>query len=156
MIYDDFSNLSAYKGFSKGLDKVIEWAETHRVEDLPLGRTEIDGDRVFVNVMIAEPRPEEGAHYEVHHKYMDLQMDIEGREDFEVPDSYQEGDGGFDETADIGFCDGPVGDLGHLGNGKFALFLAGEPHMPTLRSGSCTQVKKAVFKILRNELYGEE
>ena len=42
MIYDNFSNLSAYKGFSKGLDKVIEWAKTHKVEELPLGRTEID------------------------------------------------------------------------------------------------------------------
>lgn len=155
MIYDNFSNLSAYKGFSKGLDKVIEWAKTHKVEELPLGRTEIDGSRVFVNVMEADTRPEAGAHYEVHHKYMDLQMDIEGCEDFEVPSSYCQDDKGFDEAADIGFGDGPVGDLGHLGGGKFALFLAGEPHMPTLSNGSCTHVKKAVFKILSNEYYDE-
>ncbi len=156
MIYDNFSNLSAYKGFSKGLDRVIEWAKTNKVEDLPLGRTEIEGNKVFVNVMIAEPHPEEGAHYEVHHKYMDLQMDVEGCEDFEVPNEFQLGAEGFDEAADIGFGDGPVGDLGHLGNGKFALFLANEPHMPTLCAGDCKQVKKAVFKILCNEFYDKE
>ena len=38
MIYDNFSNLSAYKGFSKGLDKVIEWAKTHKVE---IGRAHV-------------------------------------------------------------------------------------------------------------------
>ena len=68
MIYDNFSNLSAYKGFSKGLDKVIKWAKTHKVEERPLGRTEIDGSRVFVNVMEADTRPEAGARYEVHHQ----------------------------------------------------------------------------------------
>ena len=80
-------------------------------------------------------------------KYMDLQMDIEGCEDFKVPSSYCQDEKGFDDAADIGFGDGPVGDLGHLGGSKFALFLAGEPHMPTLSNGSCTHVKKAVFKI---------
>ena len=155
MIYDNFSNLSAYKGFFKGLDKVIEWAKTHKVEELPLGRTEIDGSRVFVNVMEADTRPEEGAHYEVHRKYIDLQMDLEGSEDILVSSCYTSDANGFDDAADIGFGDGPLGNLSRLGDGMFALFLAGESHMPTVSNGSCTHVKKAVFKILSNEYYDE-
>ena len=48
------------------------------------GSHAILGDKVFANVMAPTTRPEEGAHYETHHRYHDLQIDVEGRESFKV------------------------------------------------------------------------
>lgn len=153
MIYDRFEELSKYKGCFKGLDTLIEWAKTNRVQDLPLGKTEIDGERVFVNVMVAETRAPETAKYEVHQKYMDLQMDIEGCESFQVAKTFTFDENGFDGKSDIGFGTGEIGTIGYLGKGNFALFLPEEPHMPTLLMEKCMPVKKVVFKILKDEFY---
>ena len=48
------------------------------------------------------------------------------------------------------------GCQGRLGGGYFALFPAGEPHMPTLHGEKPQRVKKAVFKLLRDEMYPAE
>ena len=153
MICDSMQNLIAYAGCFHGLDILLSWLQENRLEDLPLGRTEIDGDRVFVNVMNAQTRPQEGAEYEVHKRYMDLQLDLEGCERFSVSDFVQYNAKGFDEQADIGVGSGRSVCEGQLGEGRFALFLAGEPHMPTLCCQQPEPVKKVVVKILCNEAW---
>ena len=144
MIYDRLENLHLYRGCFKNLDTVIDWLNTHSVDDLPLGKTVIDGEDVFVNVMEAQTRPAEGAQYEVHGRYMDLQLNLQGGERFAVGDGSCE----VDPEADAGFCGGTERTQSLLTNGWFVLFPTGEPHMPTLHpAGETTQVKKAVFKI---------
>jgi YhcH/YjgK/YiaL family protein len=150
MIYDSFENLNKYKGCFTGLDTLIAWAKTNRVQDLPLGKTIIDGENVFVNVMMAQTRPEQDAKYEIHHNYMDLQMDLEGCERVQTARTFLTDEAGFNEQGDIGFGSGETGSVAYLGNGMFALFLAEEPHMPTLSIQGETMVKKAVFKIRKD------
>lgn len=152
MLYDNLENIARYQGLFKGLDVLIDWLKDHSFEELPLGRTEILGDKVFVNVMTAVPRPISGAEYEVHKKYMDLQLDVEGDEDFQVNMGKFTWTQPIDPDKDIGFGISPVGCSGHLGNGYFALFLAEEPHMPTLLC-KAPEVKKAVVKIIRDEFF---
>lgn len=152
MLYDNLENISRYRGLFKGLDILIDWLQDHHFESLPLGRTEISGDRVFINVMTAATRPVEGAEYEVHGKYMDLQLNLEGEEVFQLHRGTFTWTEPINLDEDIGFGTGCVGCSGHLGDGMFALFLAGEPHMPTLRT-TTPEVKKVVVKILCDELF---
>ena len=84
MLYDTLENLNQYTGLFPNLDKAIDFIEDNDVSALPLGRTEIDGDDVYVTVMEAEPTPGEGRAFETHSRYMDLQMDLEGAELCEV------------------------------------------------------------------------
>ena len=79
MIFDRLENLSRYRGLYRGLDTVICWLEQNDPAGLPLGRTELDGNRVFVNVMEADTRSPQQAQYEVHEKYMDLQLDLDSQ-----------------------------------------------------------------------------
>ena len=74
MLYDTLENLNQYTGLFPNLDKAIDFIEGNDVSALPLGRTEIDGDDVYVTVMEAEPTPGEGRAFETHSRYMDLQM----------------------------------------------------------------------------------
>ena len=57
MICDTLDQLHLYKGFHKNLDTAIEFLAAHPLDTLPLGRTEVDGDEVFINVMDADLKP---------------------------------------------------------------------------------------------------
>ena len=80
MLYDSLAEIGRYTGISPHLDKAIHFIRTHDLAALPLGRTEVDGDNVFVNVMEANAIPGEGRGFETHARYMDIQIDLEGTE----------------------------------------------------------------------------
>ena len=64
MICDTLDQLHLYKGFHKNLDTAIEFLAAHPLDTLPLGRTEVDGDEVFINVMDADLKPHTGSRAE--------------------------------------------------------------------------------------------
>ena len=59
MLYDTLENLNQYTGLFPNLDKAIDFIEDNDVSALPLGRTEIAGDDVYVTELEAEPTPGE-------------------------------------------------------------------------------------------------
>ena len=120
MIVDSFDYIACYKGLHPNLDKAIDWLNSHTLDALENGKTIIDGENVFVNVMDADLRDADGAAFEYHRRYADLQIDLTGAEH--------------------------VG--GVLGGGRFAIFFPGELHKPSCKSEGCNHVRKAVVKIL--------
>ena len=57
MITDSLSCLGRYCGIHPALDTAIRWLAEHDLAQLPNGRTEIDGQEVYINVMDAALRP---------------------------------------------------------------------------------------------------
>ena len=79
MIVDSFDYIACYKGLHPNLDKAIDWLNSHTLDALENGKTIIDGENVFVNVMDADLRDAEGAAFEYHRRYADLQIDLTGQ-----------------------------------------------------------------------------
>lgn len=146
MITDTLEHLPRYRGFHRNLDIAIRWLMAHDVNLLPNGRHEVAGEAVFLNVMDADLRDAEGAAFEYHRRYADLQIDLTGSEQWGWT-AADPRDPAFDEAADVGFVTGTEEASGRLGGGRFALFLPGELHKPSCRTPDCTRVRKAVFKI---------
>lgn len=161
MIHDSLHALSAYRGLYRGLDVLIDWLAEHDPAGLPVGSNEIDGKRVFANVMEATTRKAEDAHYEFHHQYMDVQIDLTGSERFKTARGAMEDLGDFDAVNDAGLCDAVEGASevfdGTLGSGRFVLFLVDEPHMPMLTAPGeePAPVKKICFKVLADQFWDE-
>lgn len=148
MIYDTLKNIHKYLGIDKNLDTAIEWLKIHSLQQLPLGKTIIDGENVFVNVMQASTRLEHNASYEVHKKYMDLQINLLGGESF----SFSNTNCMVDVEKDVGFCKGEAIANGVLKEEWFVLFFPQEAHMPTLSlKKEEYPIKKAVFKIAQSK-----
>lgn len=146
MITDTLQNLSRCRGLHPNLDTAIDYLQRCDLAALPLGRTAVDEDRVFINVMDADLRPAEGAAFEYHRRYADLQIDLTGGEYWGwAADAAPQG--AFDPAGDVGFAVGPEHSSGILGEGRFVLFLPGEYHKPSCIHGSCTALRKAVVKI---------
>lgn len=148
MICDALENLNRYRGLHKNLETAIDYLTAyyvaHDLSDLPLGRTEVDGENVFINVMEAELNPD-SARLEYHKKYADLQIDLTGGEGWGFTTNPGTEVGAF--RGDIGFQDSPDVVSGSLGEGRFVLFFPGELHRPGVVRAECTQVRKAVVKI---------
>ena len=168
MIYGALGDIEEYRGMLKGLDVLIDWLEENDPAELEVGmRTApgeagagshpILGDKVFANVMAPTTRPEAEAHYETHQRYHDLQIDVEGREAFKVATGSLTLVQEFDEKDDYDLVDSDASIAGDLADDKFALFVAGEPHMPTLEfpGDGAQPVKKICFKLLA-DAYWEE
>lgn len=151
MIYDTTENLSLYKGMSKNLDTAIRFILNNELEELPLGKTVIDGDKVFVNVTEYETLVGDKAKFEMHQDYIDLQTDIEGTELFEVAFGETKITKPYDSASDSCLLEAVTSCAGMLCPGRFVLFQSMEPHKPGIRAQGCSKVKKAVFKI-KNDL----
>lgn len=161
MIYDGLGAIERYRGLYKGLDMLIDWLAEHDPAELPVGSNEICGKRVFANVMNATTRAAEDAHFEWHEKYMDVQMDLEGAEAFQVTPGATVSFGEFDTATDGGLCDLAPENTdvisGTLGQGRFVIFVVGEPHCPTLvlPGKEPAPVKKICFKVVADEFWDE-
>lgn len=154
MIYDGLGALERYRGLKRGLDVLIDWLGEHDLAALPLGITPIDGERVYANVMDAATKREEDARFEVHRRYLDVQVDLEGAECFKTTPGATEPVAPFDEAADKGYCRAAQGNTdllaGTLAGGRFAVFMVGEPHMPNLvcEGSEPGRIRKICFKVL--------
>ena len=151
MICDTLEHLARYNGLHPNLDTAIDYLLTHDLSALPNGRTEVDGDEVFINVMDAALHPDAGYHPEYHKLYADLQIDITGGEGW----GYETDPGSEVEPyqPDIGKKDSEDAVFGALGEGRFVLFFPGELHRPGVEMPGCDRVRKAVVKIKMEDKY---
>ncbi len=147
MIYDTVENLNQYKNLFEHLDTAIDYIEKNDINDLPIGRTDIDGDNVFVMISEVETMPSAEKNFEVHSKYMDLQMDLQGTEICEVSLSGLTEIKPYDEENDCALFESELSAALVMGEGRFAVFMVEEPHKPNVRAEGFEKVKKAVFKV---------
>ena len=145
MICDTLAHLGRYKGLCQNLDTAIDYLLTHELAALPNGRTEVDSDKVFINVMDATLHSDDGYHPEYHKAYADLQVDITGGEGWGFTTNPGREIGDF--TGDVGFQESASVVSGSLGEGRFVLFFPTELHKPGLVQHGCVGVRKAAVKI---------
>ena len=131
MIYDTLNNLPNYLGVSDNLDTVIEYIMARDITTLPAGRTRIDGDKAVVTVSTVTPQT----------------SDLDGSELFEVSLAELTPTKPTDKAADTTVGTAGTSIAGMLCEGRFALYLAGEPYKSGLKAQGCGKLKKAVFSI---------
>jgi len=155
MIVDKLNNWRRYAGLEE-LRPAFEFLERHAGETLPEGRLDIDGDRLFALPQSYAPKPVEGARFESHRRYADVQYIADGAEMIGyAPTDTLALETPYDPEKDIAFyerpaCYTPIA----LPAGCFAVFYPEDAHMPccrldadaTLRSTS-EPVRKIVLKV---------
>lgn len=151
MIYDEIKNASRYRGISENLDIAIDFMEKTDLKSLPLGRTDICGDRVFANVMEAESKKEEELSFEIHRKYMDIQIDLEGTEAILVGLGEIQEKEPFSTERDFGSCTADKSARMVMGEGRFIVCMAREAHLPGAAACRDRHLKKCVIKVAVNE-----
>ena len=70
MIYDTLNNLPNYLGLCSSLDSVIEFIMARDINNLPAGRTRIDGDKAVVMVSTVTPQASDKASFVRHDNHL--------------------------------------------------------------------------------------
>jgi YhcH/YjgK/YiaL family protein len=147
MILDVLENAHRYLALNKGFVKAIEFLLCPDLKELPVGKYEIDGDRVYATVSKDPGRKKEDALLETHEKYIDIQLVVAGTDDmgWKPKLSCKQPSGEYDQKRDVQFfADDPEVWLATK-SGSFAIFFPEDAHMPLISSG---QLHKVVVKVV--------
>lgn len=145
MIYDKIENAKKYLGINKNLDIALDYISLHDLQSLPDGKTVIDGDNVFVNVMTADTNENNDGVFEYHKSHFDIQIDLIGCE--KVLTALDDSAESLKYTDDIGFKSAEPTACCILKPGYFTVCMANELHKPTLAVEKSQSIRKAVLKI---------
>lgn len=151
MIVDKIENIGSYAPMMQGLDKAAAFVQDFLKNPQADGRYEIDGERIFANVSTYETKDREGAKFEAHKKYADLQAVIFGEEAIGwagLDDKLTEVSEEYSKGGDIAFYEGETVIDTVLPAGYCALLFPQDAHMPCLYTGKDRKVTKIVVKIM--------
>lgn len=84
MIVTTFADCQRYANISPKLKKAFDWLNSHDLLNLPQGRTDINGDEIYINRSSFTSKSREDARWEIHHHYLDIQMVLVGQEQMDV------------------------------------------------------------------------
>lgn len=147
MIYAPIRYADRYKGLSPRLDAALDFLKNTDFSTLPDGRHELEGDKLFVNVMTYDSRLENRT--PEHHKhYVDIQLLLEGREVISVLDISEVGAQISADEENDGYLFEGVGQGIEVKAGEFMLVFPEDVHAPGVSpTGKPERVRKAVAKV---------
>ena len=146
MILDVLKNGKRYAALQEGFGKAMEFLSRPHLKEMPVGKYEIDGDRVYASISREPGRKKEDAPLETHEKYIDIQLVLDGFDDMGWKAKALCGNptGAYDPAEDIQyFTDAPDTWLA-VKPGTFAIFFPEDAHAPLVSAG---EIHKVVVKV---------
>lgn len=149
MIFDTLKNMNYYVKMMPELKEIQKFTSDFMAGEMENKRYDLDGDNLFVSPATYVPKDHEGAEYESHVKYADVQIVVKGREYIGVaPLEDCAVTKPFTDGGDIAFYTSEKGSLCLLEEGYFLVLYPQDAHMPCLKvDDSGEEVTKLVFKV---------
>ncbi len=147
MILDSLKNAELYYALSPRLKTAFEYLANNDLLSFEPGRHDIEGDDIFVNIAHVELKKPEAAKLEVHNKYLDIQILLEGdRVSYGWAErcDMKEPKGEFDTVKDVLFFEDAPQTYYTLKMGQFSILLPEDAHAPMIGEGAA---KRAIFKV---------
>jgi len=148
MVIDTLQNAKLYSGLGSRIATALKFLQEQDGTQLPLGKTPIDGDRIFALVQDNTTKPRAEGVWEAHRHYIDVQFVAAGIEqmgwapvaDLTVKKPY-------DADADYALFEGP-GNFVTVPAGSFTIFFPSDGHTPGVAfNDQPSAVRKIVIKV---------
>ena len=145
MILDTLDNAAKYANLKIGVSEAFGFLDQPGLADLPDGKYEIFGERVFAIVAREEGRKAEDGELEGHRKYIDIQYVISGEESM----GWKTRKGlvnsvAYDAEKDLEFFEGAPDSIMRVPPGSFIVFMPRDAHLPLIGNGP---IHKVVVKV---------
>ena len=149
MILDTLKNAARYAGLRVGRSEAFGFLNQPGLADLPDGKYEIAGTRVYALVSRTQGRKVSDGKLEGHRKYLDIQYVIHGEESMGWrPTAGLANSVPYDEARDLEFFEGEPESIVRVPPGSFAVFLPTDAHLPLIGDGP---IHKVVVKVAIGE-----
>lgn len=135
------------------LEKACAYLRQAELDNLPVGRYEIDGENIYMMIQEYETKKTSEGKMEAHDRYIDIQYIIKGREAVATADRARLDKIAvpYDEAKDIMFYEDPEEEAltwTVLNEGQKIILYPQDAHKPCCQAAQGVErVKKAVLKI---------
>jgi biofilm protein TabA len=149
MILDVLYKSDRYLALHKGFAKAFAFLRRADLKALPLGKYEVDGDRVYAIVATEPGRRKEDRLLEAHEKYIDIQLVLAGVDEMGWKSTLTctQPSGAYDSESDVRFFADPPDVWIATQPGAFVIFFPEDGHMPLISPG---EIHKVVVKVAVN------
>lgn len=149
MILDTLDNAAKYAGLKIGCSEAFGFLDQPGLRDLPDGKYEIAGERVYAIVDRTQGRKVSDGQLEGHRRYLDIQFVVSGDESMGwSPRAGLTTAVEYDPERDLEFFEGKPESIVLVPPGAFAVFLPTDAHLPLIGDGP---IHKVVVKVAIGE-----
>ncbi len=146
MIISNLHNSGRIEGLHPLFPRLFEYVKTHDLLHAPLGKIELDGDRLFINNVNPTCVPQAQQLLEAHRAYIDVHILLEGAERIgwkaleDVTDERQP----YAEEGDCALYGDAPSTYVDLKPGEILIVYPEDPHAPLIGEG---KIRKLVAKV---------
>ena len=140
MVVDTLENLEKYASLNPLFAQAIEFLKSHDLQAMEIGKTELKGKDLLVNIAQTKPKTKEEAKLETHNEFIDIQIPLSGTEVM----GYTAAKDCVHVEKDITFFEGLAETYVAVKPGMFAIFFPQDGHAPGITPDG---VKKVIVKV---------
>jgi biofilm protein TabA len=146
MILDGLTNEEQLRKLHPGFGAAFQFLQGTNLNQLPEGRQEIDGPRLYALVVRGQGRGQKGAKLEVHRRYIDIQYSLTGHDviGWKQLSACRNPVEDYNEIKDIQFFLDPSDSWVTVPQGSFGIFYPEDAHAPMASEGP---IHKVVVKV---------
>ncbi|MBP1615286.1 MAG: YhcH/YjgK/YiaL family protein [Bacteroidetes bacterium] len=146
MVVDILENLEKYASLNPLFAQAVAFLKSQNLHSLEVGKTELKGKDLVVNVAQTNPKTKEQAKLETHNEFIDIQIPLSGTEvmGYTPAKDCLPVNAIYNTEKDITFFDGLAETYITVKPGMFAIFFPQDGHAPGITPNG---VKKVIVKI---------
>ena len=132
MVVDTLENLEKYASLNPLFAQAIEFLKSHDLQAMEIGKTELKGKDLLVNIAQTKPKTKEEAKLETHNEFIDIQIPLSGTEimGYTAAKDCVPTNAPYNVEKDITFFEGLAETYIAVKPGMFAIFFPQDGHAP--------------------------
>lgn len=147
MVYGNIGYEKGYGFPGNELEECFSYAKKQDLRSFPPGIHEIDGKRLFVNIVEYTTTKPEERFWEAHREYLDIHVMLEGEEQIDVAFIENMKQGDYVPEDDFLPLEGKKSGCVALRKGDFLVCYPQDAHRTGVAADQPSMVKKAIFKL---------
>ena len=146
MIVDKLENLEKYASLNPLFAQAIDFLKSHDLKQMEVGKNELKGTDLIVNIAQTKPKSKEQAKLETHNQFIDIQIPLSGSEimGYTPQKDCMPTNAPYNTEKDITFFEGLAETYVTVKPGMFAIFFPQDGHAPGITPDG---VKKVIVKV---------
>ena len=147
MIFGNLAHLAELSFLPENIKKCFAYWQEHALQSYEKGSYEIDGDRLFVNVVEYETTAPENRFWEAHREYLDVHVMLQGQEQIDLNFLHDMQTQEYVPAEDFVPMTGEKNGSVILRPGDFLICDPNDGHRTAVAVGAPETIKKAIFKV---------
>lgn len=147
MIFGNIQNLKEYFFLEDAVFECFRYAKEHDLNEFGKGSHEIDGKRLFVNIVEYETVEAEKRFWEAHRDYLDIHLMLKGEEQIDMNFIQNMDVKDYVPEDDFLPMEGEKNGDVRLREGDFLICYPADAHRTAVAVNGSQKIKKAIFKV---------